>query len=253
VEYVQSELTRGVAILRLNRPKANALNRAMISEMAEAFELAEREARAIVWSSAIPKFFSAGFDVNEVFSYDQAAMQEFLVAFSALQQRVQHSARPTVAALPGQTYAGGAILALSCDFRVMADGAYGFALTEVNIGVNLPEQVFHLLAASVGIPRARAMFLTGDPITPQDARASGLVSLVPDLDAEPRAIELARRLADKPPETYASIKRTMLRACGLAATNRTVADASSFFSDEAQQMKAQMAAKLAGSSDRKLS
>jgi enoyl-CoA hydratase/carnithine racemase len=248
VEYVQSELTRGIAVLHLNRPKANALNGAMIAEMTEAFEQAEREARAVVWSSAIPKFFSAGFDVNEVFSYDQAAMQDFLAAFSTLQQRVLHSHRPTVAALPGQTYAGGAILALSCDFRVMADGPYGFALTEVNIGVNLPEQIFHLLAASVGIPRARSMFLTGDPITAQDAKAAGLVTLVPDGDAEPRAIDLARRLADKPPETYASIKRTMLAACGLGQTNRPVADASSFFSAEAREMKAQMAAKLAGKS-----
>lgn len=248
MEYVQSELTRGVAIVRLNRPKANALNRAMIAEMTAAFESAEREARAIVWSSAIPKFFSAGFNVNEVFSYDQAAMQDFLVAFSTLQQRVLHSKRPTVAALPGQTYAGGAILALSCDFRVMADGPYGFALTEVNIGVNLPEQIFHLLAAAVGIPRARSMFLTGDPLTTHDAGTSGLVSLAPDGEAESRAIELARRLADKPPDTYAAIKRTMLSAVGLAPTERPVADASSFFSEEARQMKSRMAEKLAGKS-----
>lgn len=245
---MQHEVTRNVAVIRLNRPKANALNLAMIAEMTGAFEQAERDARAIVWSSAVPKFFSAGFDVNEVFAYDQAAMQDFLVAFSTLQQRVLHSARPTVAALPGQTYAGGAILALSCDFRVMADGPYGFALTEVNIGVNLPEQIFHLLAAAVGIPRARSMFLTGDPLTTQDARASGLVSLVPDGEAEPRAIDLARRLADKPPETYASIKRTMLAACGLAPTSRPVADASSFFCNEAREMKARMSAKLAGKS-----
>jgi enoyl-CoA hydratase/carnithine racemase len=248
VEYVQFELTRGVAVLRLNRPKANAMNRAMISEMTEAFAEAELEARAIVWSSAIPRFFSAGFDVNEVFAYDQAAMQDFLVEFSALQQRVLHSKRPTVAALPGQTYAGGAILALSCDFRVMADGPYGFALTEVNIGVDLPVEIFHLLAAAVGVPRARSMFLTGDPLTTEDARTSGLVSLVPDGEAEPRAIDLARRLADKPPETYAAIKRTMLAACGLAPSGGTVADAASFFSDEAREMKSRIVEKLSGKS-----
>lgn len=248
MEYVQSELTRGIAILRLNRPKANALHLAMVAEMTEAFDQAEAEARAVIWSSAIPKFFSAGFDVNEVFSYDRPAMQEFLAAFSALQQRVLHSRRPTVAALNGQTYAGGAILALSCDFRVMADGPYGFALTEVNIGVNLPEQIFHLLAAAVGIPRARSMFLTGDPLTTEDARTAGLVTLVPDGEAEARAIDFARRLADKPPETYASIKATMLRAVGLAPTDRTVADASSFFSAEAQEMKSKMTAKLAAKS-----
>jgi 3,2-trans-enoyl-CoA isomerase len=245
VEYVQYDLSRNIAIIRLNRPKANAIHRAMITEMTEAFERAESEARAIVWSSAVPRFFSGGFDVTEVFSYDELAMQDFLTAFSSLQQRVLHSSRPTVAALPGQTYAGGAILALSCDFRVMADGPHGFALTEVNIGVNLPVQIFHLLSAAVGVPRARSMFLTGDPLTAQDARAAGLVRLAPDGQAEVHALELASRLADKPPETYADIKRTILAAVGLAPTGQTVADASSFFSAEALEFKAQMAAKLA--------
>ncbi|MDX2178789.1 MAG: enoyl-CoA hydratase/isomerase family protein [Bryobacteraceae bacterium] len=244
-------MTGPVAVIALARGKANAMNLEMIGEMADAFDSAESEAGAVVWSSRTPRFFSAGFDVNEVFGYDREKLTEFLATFSRLQQRVLHSAKPTVAALPGQTYAGGAILALSCDFRVMAPGPdeapYGFALTEVNIGVNLPPSIFHLLAVAAGVPLARRMFLTGEPATSREALAAGLVSeLVPEAEVEPRAIELAAKLAAKPAATYAQIKRTILASTGLMPTDDPVADVEAWFTPEAQEFKRRMREKLAG-------
>jgi len=240
-----------VAVIALTRGKANAINLDMVREMAEAFDRASAEAEAIVWSSRTPRFFSAGFDVNEVFGYDRVTLTEFLGTFSRLQQRVLHSPKPTVAALPGQTYAGGAILALSCDFRVMAAGPeespYGFALTEVNIGVNLPLSIFHLLAAAAGLPLARRMFLTGEPATSREALAAGLVSeLAPESEVETRAVALAAKLAAKPAATYAQIKRTILLGCGLAPTDDLVADVEAWFTPEAQEFKRRMREKLAG-------
>ena len=245
MEHLRYQVTGGVAVITLSRGKANAIHLPMVKEMASAFERAAAEANAIVWTSDQPRFFSAGFDVNDVFLYDREQLSDFLTTYSQLQQRVLHCPKPTVAALPGQTYAGGAILALSCDFRVMADGPYGFALTEVNIGVNLPTPVFHLLAAAAGVSHARRMFLTGEPMLAQHAHACGLVhELAPDDEVTDRAIALAAKLASKPAKTYAQIKRTILEAAHLTPTNTLIADVEAWFTPEAIAFKQKLIEQL---------
>jgi enoyl-CoA hydratase/carnithine racemase len=211
MEHIGYELKDGIAVITLSRGKANAFNLAMVREMSSAFQQASQEAAAVVWTSGQPRFFSAGFDVTEVFDYDRTRLGEFLAAYSDLVGSILRCPKPTVAALPGQTYAGGAILALACDFRVMAEGPYGFALSEINIGVNVPEHVFWLLADAVGINRAKQMFLSGSPISAADAMTAGLVyELASEEQVLKRSIELARELAAKPSQTYAAIKEMIL-------------------------------------------
>lgn len=244
MQDIRYELVDGVAVLTLARGKANPFTLPMIREMAAAFDSAEREAGAVVWSSDRPRFFSAGFDVNEVFRYERPQLAEFLTAYSALVGRVLQSPKPTVAALPGQTYAGGAILALACDFRVMASGAYGIALSEINIGVNVPAHVFWMLADAVGVHRAKRMFLTGDPIMADEALTAGLVhELAPEAEVLPRAVELAKKLAAKPPKTYAAFKEMMLGF--RPAWPGLVADVETWFSPEAEKFKKMLAEQLA--------
>lgn len=241
--------TRGpVGVITLARPKANALNLEMVTALERAFDAAERECAAVVWASNQPRFFSAGFDVHEVFAYDRATFTEFLRTFSGLQQRLLHSPRPTVAAISGQTYAGGAILALSCDFRIMADGPYGLALTEINVGVTLPPSIFWLLANQTGVAHARRMFLTGDPMPPHQLAALGAVlELCPESEVLSRSIDLAARLAAKPPAVYAAIKRLALEQTKLgsfAQTDSLVVDVDAWFTPEAEEFKAKLAKSL---------
>ncbi len=248
MQHVQYEQRGPVGLITLRRGKANAINLEMVHEMERAFDQAERESAAIVWASDRPRFFSGGFDVKEVFAYDRATMTDFLRTFSGLQQRVLHSARPTVAALSGQTYAGGAILALSCDFRVMAQGAYGLALTEINIGVTLPPSIFWLLANAVGVSHARRMFLTGEPMMAEQLAATGAVcELCPEAEVPSRAIAWAERLAAKPPAVYAAIKRLSLAETGLGRTadrDALVVDVDAWFTPEAEEFKLRLAQSL---------
>lgn len=244
MDHIRYELREGVAILTLSRPKANAFHIPMVQEMLAAFDQASRDAAAIVWSSDQPRFFSAGFDVTQVFEYQREQLAEFLADFSSLIGAVQGCGKPTIAALPGQTYAGGAILALACDFRIMADGPYGFALSEVNIGVNVPEHVFWLLADAVGIHRAKQMFLSGQPLMARDALSAGLVyQLAPEEEVLARSIALARELAAKPSASYAGIKQMIL---GLRPPwSGPVIDVDVWFTPQALEFKRQMQEKLA--------
>ena len=137
MQHIQVEREDAAAIVKLARPKANALNQRMVEELATAMEelAACSDVRAVVLGSEQPKFFSSGFDVADVFSFDRAAMHAFFGRFLDVVGRLQAFPKPTVAAVNGHAFAGGAVLALACDFRIMADGPFGFALNEINLGI----------------------------------------------------------------------------------------------------------------------
>jgi len=250
MEHIRYEIEDGVAVVTMQRGKSNPLNQEMVSELLSAVDIAADDlaVRALVLASDRPRFFSPGFDVTEVFTYDRAQISLFLNQFALLMDHLQWMPKPTVAALSGHTYAGGALAALCTDFRVMADdAAYGFALTEVNIGVRLPASVFLLLSTAAGVPLARRSFLTGDPIRPAEGLAAGLFhALHPEAEVRAQAIALAKYLATKPPATYAAIKEKVLLTAGHrrldAATNWI--DPEAWFTPEAEEMKRQLAEKL---------
>lgn len=251
MEHVRIDHAGPVAIATMQRGKANPLNHALLTELMSCVEQAETDpnVKAFVLASDRPRFFSPGFDVNEVFLYSRDQIAEFLMLFGRLMDRIHFFPKPTVAALSGQTYAGGALLALCFDFRIMAaEGNYGFALTEVNIGVRLPESVFRLLANAAGVPLARRAFLTGDPILPAEGLAAGLYhSLAPEADVRAKSVELASYLTTKPAATYVAIKEKILAATGHQRLDpaRPWIDVDAWFTPEAELMKRKLAEKLA--------
>ena len=244
------ETNAGIATISMARGKANALNAAMVDEMHHALDTAAADAqvRAVILTSNRPNFFSAGFDVREVFGYDRGKMGAYLASYGALTHKLHHLPKPVVASIPGHTFAGGAILALACDFRIMAQGDFGFALNEINVGVILPPGVFRLLADVVGSGYARRMVLTGESVPPARALAMGLVdeiSAPEELGA--RTLALARSLADKPGPTYAGIKATIRKATGHDSCDGGALLAPAvepWFTPEAEQKKKAMLAAL---------
>ena len=250
MEHIRYELVNGVAVVTMQRGKSNPLNQAMVNELLAAVDQAaeDPEARAFVLASDRPRFFSPGFDVTEVFTYNREQISAFLNQFALLMDHLQWMPKPTVAALSGHTYAGGALAALCADFRIMADSSgYGFALTEVNIGVRLPASVFLLLSNAAGVPLARRSFLTGDPIRPAEGLTAGLFhALYPEAEVSTQGIALATYLATKPPATYAAIKEKVLLTAGHRRldTSTNWIDPEAWFTPEAEQMKRQLAEKL---------
>lgn len=206
---IRIEIRDSVQIVFLAREKANALNAAMADELNEAVERAVLDdgVKALVLASAVPRFFSVGFDAFEVFQYDRETMAPFWRRFVTLYEELAALRKPTVAALSGNTYAGGAVLALACDQRVMAKGKYGFAISGVNLGIALPPGVMRLAVNAMGPHHARQLFLTGETIPPERALDIGLVQELagPEKVLE-RAVSRARHLADKAPTAYGRVK-----------------------------------------------
>jgi 3,2-trans-enoyl-CoA isomerase len=251
VEHLLSERDGNLAILTLARGKANALNQALVEELcgAVAAAAADGSVRGLVLASDRPRFFSSGFDIREVFTYDRDGMAAFFGRFIDLYESLYHFPKPVVAALSGHTFAGGAILALACDFRIMADGDFGFALNEINLGLALSPTLRDMLVNAVGLVRARDVILFGDPLTPARALEIGLArELAPAEQVRARAIACARLLAAKPPSAFREIKRSLHEfgrgedAPGDRATLGRFLDM--WFSDEARDARQAVAARV---------
>ncbi|MGA2737753.1 MAG: enoyl-CoA hydratase/isomerase family protein [Bryobacteraceae bacterium] len=212
MEHLQSERQGSLSIVTLSRGKANALNYALVDELCGAVAGAAEDdsVRGLVLASDRPRFFSSGFDIREVFTYDRDGMAAFFGRFIDLYESLYAFPKPAVAALSGHTFAGGAILAIACDFRIMAEGDFGFALNEINLGLALSRTIRRMLADAIGIARGREVLLFGEPLTPVRALEIGLVrELAPAEQVRDRAIACARFLAAKPPAAYREIKRSL--------------------------------------------
>jgi Delta3-Delta2-enoyl-CoA isomerase len=212
MEHVHAERSDGLLILTLARGKANALNAELIEELHGAVTDAAADAsvRGLVLASDRPRFFSSGFDIREVFGYDREGMAAFFGRFIDVYESLYHFPKPAVAALSGHTFAGGAILAVTCDFRIMAEGDFGFALNEINLGLALTPTIRRMVVDAVGIVHAREVMLLGEPLTPARALEIGLVrELAPADQVRGRAIAFARALAAKPAVAYREIKYSL--------------------------------------------
>ena len=154
--HLQLTQTEGLLTIRMARAKANALNSELLQELRDAIGNAGSDAaiRGVVLASALPGIFSAGFDAREIFPFGPDEIKVFFGSFLQLTHGIMNLAKPVVAAVEGHAIAGGAILALACDARVMADGDYGFALNEINLGLVISAGLLQMAVAAVGGGRA---------------------------------------------------------------------------------------------------
>jgi len=219
MSFIRTENTEGLLVVTLARGKANALNAAMLEELHGAVSQAHaQDVRGLILASDRPNFFSGGFDVTEVFQYDRDTMTRYFGSFMDLYEDLFRLPKPVAAAISGHAVAGGAVLALACDVRVMAEGPFRFALNEVNLGVVLPPGVIRMAVDAIGARHARDLFLAGEALSPERALEIGLVSeLASPENVVERAIARVRALAEKPASAFSAIKQTLIEVAGHSA------------------------------------
>ncbi|MBW3566967.1 MAG: enoyl-CoA hydratase/isomerase family protein [Proteobacteria bacterium] len=173
----------GVLEIRFARPPVNALSpdfvQALLTEITQA---PAQGARAIVLSGQ-PGMFSAGLDVPALLGLDKPAMQEFWKHFFGLAGAIACSPVPVAAAITGHSPAGGAVLAMFCDYRVMAEGDFRIGLNEVQVGLALPPVIHAALVRQVGVREAERLAVPGLLIDPNEARRIGFIDAVTPADA----------------------------------------------------------------------
>ena len=120
--------------------------------------------------------------------------------------------KPVIAAISGTCLAGAFEFALSCDLRIAEEGDYLIGLPEVNLGLLPGAGGTQRLPRTIGASAALMHILLGDPVAPQEAARQGLVHETVRGKALDRALEIARRLASRPSESVAYIKRLVRNA-----------------------------------------
>jgi Delta3-Delta2-enoyl-CoA isomerase len=191
METVRVTLIEDYAVVQLHRGKVNAINLQMVHDLTQAFtELRDNDAVRGVILTGNPGVFSAGLDVVELYGNDEAEFERFWRDFSVLGELLLSFSKPVVAAISGHSPAGGCIMTLFCDYRIMLDGPFRIGLNETAIGLVIPNCVVDLLSHVIPPGPATQIILDGAMLTPQEALAIGLVNEVcsPEKIAE-RAVE----------------------------------------------------------------
>jgi enoyl-CoA hydratase/carnithine racemase len=179
------DLIRHDSLLELHMalPPVNALGPPLVRRLREAVETASAQGASAIALSGSPGMFSAGLDVPALLQLDRDAMRVFWNDFFGLCGAIARSPIPIAAAITGHSPAGGAVLAIMSDYRVMARGAFKIGLNEVQVGLSVPAPIQAALRRLIGAYRAERLLVSGAMIDPDQALALGLVDelIEPDL------------------------------------------------------------------------
>lgn len=207
-----------VALLTLNRADArNSLSAALIEALTDAVtEIGGSDTlRAAVITGASPAF-SSGHDLKELTAHrndpdrGRAFFAKTMEACSKMMLAIVRSPKPVIAAVNGIATAAGCQLVASCDLAVAGVDAR-FATPGVNIGLFCSTPMV-ALSRNVSRKAAMEMLLLGEMASAEDAQRLGLVNRVVPADrVVNEAVELGRRIAEKPKRTLKIGKEAFYR------------------------------------------
>lgn len=210
--------------LRLNRPPVNALSPDLLRLLADEVRRSPTQgARALVLSGR-DGMFSAGLDVPVLIELDREALGRALASFFDSIEALAASAVPVAAAITGHSPAGGAVLSLCCDRRVMAEGDYSIGLSEVRIGIPVPRIVADLAIRTVGRRIGEALCVSGKLLNPVEALEVGFVD---ELAPVGEVVTAARRWCEdiiQSPSKALSDTRSVLRSDLVESVQRNSKD-----------------------------
>ena len=225
---LETETAPGVATIRLDRPKVNAIDAGMVTDLTDiCADLATDTdvLSVIVWGG--PKVFAAGADIEQFPNLDRPGALAFSQRLNAALLAVEHLPQITIAAVAGYALGGGLEVALSTDFRMAADTAK-FGVPEIQLGIIPGGGGTQRLARLAGVTMAKEMVYTGRHIGADEAKGAHIVSSIHDPDslyddAIAKAIEYA-----KGPASLRMAKEAILEGLHLPLTEAVALESERF-------------------------
>ena len=199
----------GVALIHLNRPPANSYDRRFIDDLNQAVDEIrfDESVGAVVMTSDLPKFFSAGADIGMFRTVTPKVRAMTILHMHEVLLKIEHTPKIFIAAIGGHCLGGGMEIALASDFRFAAEGDYRLGVPEVTLGLLPGNGGTQRLPRLIGRQKAMELLLTGKALDPRTAQSLGIVDrLVPADQLLPDAIAFAASLAAGPTVAIGEIK-----------------------------------------------
>lgn len=207
---VRTSVQEGILQITLCRGRGNALDRPTLLALRSAFEEGlERHAPPVVLD-AEGGTFCTGLDLHEAAGLDRAAMGSLMQEFHRTIGACFAYPGPTVAAIGGHAIAGGALLSLACDVRVIADAGISFGIPGIHLGVAYPDVALEILGAQLAPMQIERVLFDGGRLAPEEAALLELVEEpVPAEHLRAHARRRALELAGVGAAAYASAKASV--------------------------------------------
>lgn len=217
MKHIQVTINERMALIGLDRGKSNAINSDMLHELNTLLKSIENDDSILgIILHGKDRFFSSGLDLIALYDYNEDEIREFWTLFLDFVNTFVKFKKPSIAAISGHSPAGGCVLALCCDYRIMVEGDFIIGLNEVPVGIIVPDSIFHLYSFWIGQAKAYQYLLEGKLLSPQQALEIGLVDEVVSAEklrsrAERKLVSYLQYDANTLQQSKLNMRRTLIQ------------------------------------------
>lgn len=224
-DFLGVEHKENVTIVCFDRPPANAIDIPFVEALNDCLDdIATRKETGALILTGTGKCFSAGLDLKLLPTYGRDEQRNLVENLNRMLLELYSFPVPTIAAINGHAIAGGMLMVLCCDYRIASEEKCTCGLAEVRVGVPYPACAVAVIESELGPAEARTMALLGRSMSSRRAVQRGVIDeIVPSADVMPRALDLAKELAEMPRQAFGRIKR-QLRARALTRMEDAVSN-----------------------------
>ena len=214
MNYLEIIKQDNYSIVRMDRGKVNAINHELVQEIRKAFiDLKDDDQVRGVILTGKPHYFSAGLDLVELYQYDRPKTESFFEDFGMMHIELVQFPKPLICAVSGHSPAGGTVIAVAADHRIMAEGErYTIGLNEVAVNVQISQNLITAYNFWLGEKQSYQNIISGKLLTVAEALQQGLIDASCPLDQlEETAIRHMKKLLQANQDILINTKQKLRR------------------------------------------
>ena len=238
---INTDINGDIGIISLNRPPVNAINPYLISNLSEALHSFKSDSsiKGVILEGR-KGCFSAGLDITHLFPKDRGYIETFWSDFSSLLLDMLSYEKPLYSSIGGHCPAGGTVMVIMTDYRIMSKGKYFIGLNEVDVGLTVPYGIGAVFQYVVGNRNAEDLLLKAQLISPDRALEVGLIDELSDgenlMEVTLERISISSKLySDQQIKTKKILREQTLHSFKNHLNRDTELILDSWFSDSGQQ------------------
>lgn len=212
MKYIKTEISDGIGRIILSGGKGNELNMDFLEEIIAIHTEFQKnpQVKLAILESDVEGYFSNGIEDTMILGMDHESRRRVFHTLLETIKAIYGFEKPEIALINGHAMAGGAVLGILPDFRIMAEGKYRYSFSEIHVGLIIPGPLMEIIRRTVGDAPMREVTMLGRAYKPQEALRIGLVDEVVSSDElRKEGGKLARKLLRLPQDSLRSMKKNL--------------------------------------------